>query len=239
VKFGGAACILWELCNYYKNHRAMIKKLYRNLCVLAAMFTLTSAVAQNTTNNVSASGTAAFIINGSNNPTLTLTRGVTYVFRLTGLSIHPFFIKTNLTTTSGGQWTSGVVNNGSISTDVIFTVPVTPLPSALTNTLFYHCGNHPTMGGLLPIVDPVGPSSVKIVYITVSNNIAIASTGTNTWSVTPQCNCNLATTNWIAITNISNTFTNGTNFTTFGITNATALCGTNNPAFFRIRQQFP
>ena len=43
------------------------------------------ASAVNVTNQVSASGTTAYIINGANNPTLTLTRGVTYVFVLTGL----------------------------------------------------------------------------------------------------------------------------------------------------------
>ena len=61
------------------------------------------AEAVNVTNNVSPSGTSAVIINGQNNPTLTLTRGVTYVFVLSGLSIHPFHIKTNLTTGTGGS----------------------------------------------------------------------------------------------------------------------------------------
>jgi uncharacterized protein YwbE len=192
------------------------------------------------TNNVSPNGTSSFIINGQNNPTLTLTRGVTYVFQLTGLSIHPFYIKTNLTTGSANVWTAGVVNNGSTSANVVFTVPTTPLPPALTNTLFYHCGNHAAMGGLLPIVDPPpGPQLVKIVYITVSNNIVINSLGTNTWSVTPLCNSNLTSTNWVAIPNFSNSFTNGTNITTFGRTNVDVICGPGNPAFFRIRQQFP
>jgi uncharacterized protein YwbE len=195
------------------------------------------ASAVNVTNQVSASGTTAFIINGASNPTLTLTRGVTYVFVLTGLSLHPFYIKTNLTTTSGGQWTNGVVNNGSTSANVLFTVPVTPLPPALTNTLFYHCGNHLGMGGKLAIVDPIGPSQVKIVYIVVSNNVVIQSTGTNTWGVTPFCNCDLKTTNWVPIPAFTNTFAAGTNTTTFP--RPDPICGSNQPAFFRIRQQFP
>jgi uncharacterized protein YwbE len=192
------------------------------------------AEALNVTNNVSPSGTSAFIINGQNNPTLTLTRGVTYVFVLSGLSIHPFHIKTNLTTGTGGNWTNGVVNNGSTSANVSFTVPTTPLPPGLMNTLFYHCGNHATMGGLLPIVDPVGPTSVKIVYISVSNNIVIKTTGTNTWSFTPLCNCDPKTTNWVALPSYTNTFANGTNTTIFP--RPDPICGTNKPAFFRIRQ---
>jgi hypothetical protein len=207
------------------------------LVLLAMAGVRMEAAAQNVTNNVSASGTAAYIINGQSNPTLTLTRSVTYVFTLTGLSIHPFYIKTNLTTGTGGTWANGVVNNGSTSANVIFTVPTTPLPSALTNTLFYHCSNHATMGGLLNIVDPPGPVSVKIVYITVSNNIVIQSTGTNTWGVTPFCNCDLRTTNWVALPSFTNTFTNGVNVTSFP--RPDAICGSNQPAFFRIRQQFP
>lgn len=196
-----------------------------------------TASALNVTNNVSPNGLSSYIINGQNNPTLVLTRGVTYVFVLSGTSLHPFYIKTNLTTTAGSQWTTGVVNNGSTSANVIFTVPTTPLPPALTNTLFYHCGNHATMGGLLPIVDPVGPTTVKIVFISVSNNVVIQATGTNTWSFTPLCNCDLNTTNWTVLPSYTNTFANGTNTTIFP--RPDPICGSNQPAFFRIRQQFP
>lgn len=190
-----------------------------------------------TTNTVAANGTSSFNINASANPTLTLIRGVTYVFVLSGLSIHPFHIKTNLTTGTGGDWTAGVVNNGSTSANVVFTVPTAPLPAALNNTLFYHCGNHGPMGGNLNIVDPAGPASVKIVFISVSNNVIIRATGTNTWSFTPQCNCDLKTTNWSALPAYTNVFANGTNTTTFP--RPDPICGTNQPAFFRIRQQFP
>ena len=219
------------------NDKSSVRETACLVLVVACCTWYDLAPAANATNQVSASGTTAYIINGANNPTLTLTRGVTYVFVLTGLSIHPFYIKTNQTTTSGGQWTNGVVNNGSTSANVIFTVPVTPLPPALTNTLFYHCGNHATMGGKLPIVDPPGPVEVKIVYIVVSNNVVIQSTGTNTWGVTPQCNCDLRTTNWVAIPSFTNTFAGGTNTTTFPRPDPT--CGTNQPAFLRIRHQFP
>jgi hypothetical protein len=213
---------------------------FRRLLVFVAGALTFTSLAQNVTNNVSANGTSSFNINGQPNPTLTLTRGVTYVFVLSGLNgfpSHPFYIKTNLTIGSTDQWTNGVVNNGSSSANVVFTVPTTPLPSALNNTLFYHCGNHSPMGGQLPIVDPVGPSLVKIVFISVSNNVILKAIGTNTWSFTPLCNCDLKTTNWTALPSFTNTFANGTNTTIFP--RPDPICGTNKPAFFRVRQQFP
>lgn len=219
------------------NSKSIVSSLIR-LSVLALCCASTRPTqALDVTNTVSPNGLTAFIINGQNNPTLTLTRGTTYVFVLSGLSIHPIWIKTNLTTGSGGLWTNGVANNGSTTANVVFTVPSTPLPAALTNTLFYHCGNHASMGGLLSIVDPVGPQSVKIVYISVGNNVVIQSTGTNTWGVTPLCNCDLKTTNWTPIPSFTNTFSGGTNTTTFP--RPDPICGSNKPAFFRIRQQFP
>src|SRR6478752_6462478 len=46
--------------------------------------------------SVTASGLTAYIIDGNNNPTLTLQRGVTYVFNLNGTAIHPFYFKSSL-----------------------------------------------------------------------------------------------------------------------------------------------
>ncbi len=67
------------------------------LIVLFGAFTWSAAA-------VSPNGTPSFIINAQNHPTLTLTRGVTYVFVLSGTSIRPFWIKTDLTIGSGGGW---------------------------------------------------------------------------------------------------------------------------------------
>jgi hypothetical protein len=205
--------------------------------VALALASLAFQTSAQTTNNVSANGAASYNINTQANPTLTLTRGVTYVFVLSGLNIHPFWIKTNISTGSGGLWTNGVINNGSTSANITFAVPTTPLPPALTNTLFYNCGNHPLMHGLLSIVDPVGPTDVRIVYISVSNNVVIQSTGANTGSLTPLVNCDLTTTNWTAIPSFTNTFANGTNTTIFP--RPDVICGPGNPAFFRIQQNSP
>ena len=61
---------------------------------------------------VTNSGASAYVIDGSNNPTLNLLRGFTYTFNINA-SGHPFYIKTAQTTGTGNQYTSGVTGNGT------------------------------------------------------------------------------------------------------------------------------
>ena len=76
-------------------------------------------------------------------PTLTLTRGHTYVFSNTS-GAHPFQIQTD---TSGAAYNDGVTNNNTIG-DVTFTVPLNA-----PNTLYYQCTLHPAMLGTINIID--------------------------------------------------------------------------------------
>ena len=76
-------------------------------------------------------------------PTLTLTRGHTYVFSNTS-GAHPFQIQTD---TSGTAYNDGVTNNNTIG-DVTFTVPLNA-----PNTLYYQCTLHPAMLGTINIID--------------------------------------------------------------------------------------
>ncbi|HXU04809.1 MAG TPA: hypothetical protein VN903_27790 [Polyangia bacterium] len=93
------------------------------------------------------------LINGQSNPTLTLTKGQTYIFTIDPAAVgHPFWI----TTARGAEdaptnaWNDGVTNNGAAAASVLtFTVP-TSAPA----TLFYQCSFHETMGGQLNIVAP-------------------------------------------------------------------------------------
>ena len=71
---------------------------------------------------VTNSGSGAYVIDGSNNPTLNLLRGFTYTFNINA-SGHPFYIKTAQTTGTGNQYTSGVTGNGTQSGTLIFAVP--------------------------------------------------------------------------------------------------------------------
>jgi len=179
--------------------------------------------------SVTASGLTAYIIDGNNNPTLTLKRGVTYVFNLNGTAIHPFYIKSSLGFGSTGAFNTGVINNGSTTTAVSFTVPANA-----PNQLFYQCGNHSGMTGTLSIITPATPPTVRIVFIDIAQFITIRSTGTNGWSTIPEFKGDLTTPTWSPVVHFTNVFNAGTNTTTFP--RLDPICGSTN-VFIRIRNQ--
>ena len=182
-----------------------------------------------TTNNVTSGNVVNYTINGLPDPPFTLQRGVTYVFQLSFAGAHPFWIKTNSGFVGDGAFQTGVINNGGTNGSVIFAVPANA-----PNSMLYQCGNHTTMTGTLTIVTPVIPPTVKIVHINVGQFITLKSTGTNGWSVIPEFNCGLATTNWSAVSPFTNVFNSGTNTTTFP--RLEAICGSTN-VLIRIRNQ--
>ena len=162
-------------------------------------------------------------------PGFTLERGVTYIFQLNNVAIHPFWIKSSLGFGSAGAFNTGVANNGATFGSVTFTVP-----AAAPDQLFYRCGNHGSMTGTLTIVTPATPPTVRIVRIVVGDNIRVTSTGATGWSVFPEFKCDLSATNWMPVTSFTNSFNNGTNVTGFG--RLEAVCGSPN-VFIRIRNQ--
>lgn len=181
------------------------------------------------TNNVTAGDFVNYTINGQPDPGFTLQRGVTYVFQLSNVGIHPFWIKTNTGLGSAGAFTTGVVNNGATAGSVTFTVPTTA-----PNSMLYQCGNHGGMTGTLTIVTPVTPPTVTIVHVNVGSFVTVKSTGTNGWSAIPEFNCGLSSTNWSAVNPFTNSFNSGTNTTTFP--RLESLCGSTN-VLIRIRNQ--
>ena len=94
--------------------------------------------------------------------------------------------------------------------------------------LFYQCGIHAPMSGVLTIIAPAIPPTVKIVFVDVANFITLKSTGTNGngWNVIPEFNCGLSSTNWSVINPFTNSFNSGTNTTTFP--RLEAVCGSTN-----------
>ncbi len=94
------------------------------------------------------SGTTAYVIDFQNNPSLTLTRGDTYVFNLTLDGVFPFWIKTQPTTGTGELYTQGVSRNGAVTGLVTFTVP-----QDAPDTLYYAAENQASMQGVLNIVN--------------------------------------------------------------------------------------
>lgn len=103
---------------------------------------------------VSNDGAAAYIIDGSSNPTISLLRGFTYEFDIAAAG-HPFWIKTQAVTGTGSAYSIGVTNNGVDVGVITFTVPY-DAPS----TLFYICQIHGSMQGVINISDlgPQGPT---------------------------------------------------------------------------------
>lgn len=122
--------------------------------LVGALFLLPLAASAGTTTTfaVSAGSFSAWTIDGQSNPPLTLERGRTYVFDLTGVSgVHPFNINTSNTTGNGSRYNSGVTNNGATgNTDITFVVP-----NDAPASLHYNCGNHGAMNGAITVVDPV------------------------------------------------------------------------------------
>ncbi len=99
-----------------------------------------------------------------NNPILTLYRGNTYKFDVNAKG-HPFWIMTepykSKVSEDGSTSTifdTGVTNNGADYGTVTFTVPTTGAP----DTLYYQCGNHDAMYGILQIRDVVSTTSINV-----------------------------------------------------------------------------
>ena len=98
-------------------------------------------------------------LNGTvSDPTLTLSRGHTYVFENRNANgAHPFYIKTSLA--NGGTndaYNTGVTNNGGAGgTEIVFTVP-----HDAPDLLYYQCSSHINMAGQLKIAGAVADGSI-------------------------------------------------------------------------------
>lgn len=109
------------------------------------------------------------------NPTLVLYEGNTYTFTINA-SGHPFYFTTDDGTgwsagTFTGEYTTGVTGS---QTDVgIITIQVSAGDSAATPLLYYQCGNHAAMGGMIELKPPatvIGGVTNQTVYNAVRVN---------------------------------------------------------------------
>ena len=114
-------------------------------------------------------------LNGAvNDPTLTLSRGHTYVFEnRNGNGAHPFYIKTSIG--NGGTndaYNTGVTNNGGAGgTEIVFTVP-----HDAPDVLYYQCSSHINMAGQLIIAKGIPDESITASKLASSSvtNVKIA-----------------------------------------------------------------
>jgi len=124
---------------------------------------------------------------GENNPIVKLYRGNTYKFKVNAKG-HPFWIMTepykSMVAEDGSTSTvhsTGVTNNGVANGTVTFTVPLTGGP----DTLYYQCGNHNAMYGILQIraintlakIDPeddiIGVKNYSLRTLNLSNGMKV------------------------------------------------------------------
>src|SRR5204863_5625996 len=142
-----------------------------------------------------------YSINGSQaNPILTLVRGQTYTFDINTDSIHPFEILS-----------PGVLSNNIFHGTITYTVPT------VVSNYSYICSVHFFGAQILTVAPtPPPPPLIHILGVAISNNVFLRSTGTNGWSINPELSTNLTTTNWFALTVLTNSLLNGTNDTICG-----------------------
>jgi hypothetical protein len=90
------------------------------------------------------------------NPTLTLYRGLNYIFEVDSVD-QPFYIKTRRTTGSSNIL-PGVLNNGTVKGSVVFQIQ-----DSTPGTLFYLSGNDPTIFGKFLIRDLVESTQLDVI----------------------------------------------------------------------------
>jgi len=115
--------------------------------------TTTTAAPEPNTFNVTANGSSNYVINGSSNPTLSISEGQAYIFNINA-SGHPFWIKTVSSNGTGNAYSSGVTNNGTDNGTISFVVPY-DAPS----TLYYNCQFHLGMAGTINVTDVPAPTT--------------------------------------------------------------------------------
>jgi hypothetical protein len=170
------------------------------------------------------------------NPPITLQAGNTYTFTI---STTPGFHQVDITT---APFPSPAVYYGGASAQIVDTgtitlaIPATNYPSSL----YYICQNH-GFYGVISITAPTAaaPPRNSIISITLTpTTVTVTSTGTNTtYNLVPEFNSNLSSGTWQSVPNgqFTNTFTNGTNTTSFN--RLEPVCGPN--VFLRISQRPP
>ena len=94
-----------------------------------------------------------FAIDGVEGATLTVQRGQTYTFQLSGVqAFHPFYLSTDATGGGSAPYTAGVTGAPASGTaTVTFAVP-----ASAPDALWYQCANHAFMGYRINVVGTTG-----------------------------------------------------------------------------------
>ena len=110
---------------------------------------------------ITISSNSKFEINGVEQDTLTLVRGLTYYFNTSSIdtNAHPFALSATEdgSNNGGGLYTLGLEYSPAGSLSFIFNT------SNLTiDTLYYYCANHVEMGGTINVINPANYSNADV-----------------------------------------------------------------------------
>mgnify|MGYP001279083798 FL=1 len=109
----------------------------------------TSNISDNATTFTVTVSNGKYYLDGISTKSISLKKGNTYYFDLSNSSTnsHPFFISSS---SNGGnyndEYTSGITNSRETTGTLTFVIP-----SSLSSNLYYNCGAHSGMGGLITI----------------------------------------------------------------------------------------
>jgi hypothetical protein len=95
---------------------------------------------------VTNAGTSDYVIDGANDPALTVVRGCSYTFDLAAGG-HPFFIKTVQGTGTANAYDDGVTGNGTEVGQITWDVP-----DDAPDSLFYNCEFHAGMTNTITVI---------------------------------------------------------------------------------------
>lgn len=130
------------------------------LLLLAAALVAPGALAQTPFTVTTVTKTAAhplfntghpmgFVVDGVEGAELTLVRGRTYTFQMSGVqSFHPFYVTTSALGGGAAEWTEGVTGNFATGTATL----TFAVPASAPDLLWYQCGNHQQMGWRMNVV---------------------------------------------------------------------------------------
>jgi len=166
--------------------------------------------------SVTNAGSGSYVINGSENPTLSFIRGHRYIINVNATG-HPFWIQTVPGAYSSQNiYNDGITNNGTQSGTIIFEVPFN------APQLYYACQFHSSMQGAILVSDlgPTGPTGPTGSAESIDNLVSV-----NSSRIITAPNYNINVTNSTNPTSFAVIFNSGNGLVRILIENSLSFTG--------------